>query len=62
MERRFEPAMETGLDFSELIPEALALAQEIDRIHALADGKNQDSKGFFDGKSEKTDKGRESSF
>jgi hypothetical protein len=30
--------MEAGIDFSELIPSALALALEIDRIHAIADG------------------------
>ena len=34
--------MEAGIDFSDLIPSALALALEIDRIHAMADGKGPD--------------------
>lgn len=34
--------MEAGIDFSDLIPSALALALEIDRIHTIADGKTLD--------------------
>ena len=43
MGRHCTPLVEAGIDFSDLIPSALALALEIDRIHAIADGEDPDA-------------------
>lgn len=55
------PFVEAGIDFSKLIPSALALALEIDRIHAIADGQtsDEDSLDEGDGQNKEDDEGPE---
>lgn len=53
--------MKAGIDFSDLIPSALALALEIDRIHAIADGKAlDDCREKVDGENKEDDEGSKS--